>query len=61
MSAFLRQPSPLRNFFLLLPLYACLTLPSLGQSEMGELRLYVKDSAGASVGAKVQLTNQATN
>jgi len=61
MRASFRQPLLLRTIFLLIAFHACLTLPLSGQSETGELRLYVKDSAGAGVGAKVQLTNQATN
>jgi hypothetical protein len=61
MNALLRQLSLARAFFLPFAMLACLALTLLGQSETGELRLRVKDSAGASVAAKVQLTNQATN
>ncbi len=61
MNALLRQSLPRRTLVLLLAFHMFVTLPSWGQSETGELRLSVKDSAGAGVGAKVQLTNQATS
>ncbi len=41
--------------------FVCLTPSLLGQSETGQLRLHVKDSAGADVAATVRLTNQATS